>query len=155
MWYLIRELDFNDAHVDLFISKFRKTIDFAGILKENAPDSSRVGDEVEDGEGRLGKLTEDHGDGWAQIDYGEMGGPAPMTELMVKRKGHEVPSPTIVTSGFSIERATLDEGPAVLQWPESLSKDSFDEFEYWIKGVLRRARRKAGLAASPADADAD
>ncbi len=48
--------------------------------------------------------------------------------------------------GMAIERATLDEGPAVLQWPDTLSKESFGELEYWIQGVIRRARRKAGLS---------
>ncbi|WP_254509813.1 hypothetical protein [Anatilimnocola floriformis] len=39
----------------------------------------------------------------------------------------------------------LDEGKVVLLWPDELSKDSFDEFEYWITGLLNRARRKAGI----------
>ena len=40
---------------------------------------------------------------------------------------------------------SFDEGPVVLQWPETMSKESFEEFEYWVKGILRRGRRKAGL----------
>ena len=39
----------------------------------------------------------------------------------------------------------LDEGKVVLLWPDELSKESFDEFEYWITGLLNRARRKAGI----------
>jgi hypothetical protein len=49
--------------------------------------------------------------------------------------------------GMELERKTLDEGAVVLQWPTTLSKDSVDELEHWIQGVLRRARRKAGLPA--------
>ncbi|HUY91538.1 MAG TPA: hypothetical protein VMV10_22550 [Pirellulales bacterium] len=47
----------------------------------------------------------------------------------------------------------LDEGPAVLTWPDELSRESFEEFEYWLKGVIRRARRKAGLAPESQRAD--
>lgn len=47
--------------------------------------------------------------------------------------------------GFAKERKQLDEGAAEIIWPDNLSKDSFHEFEYWLLGCLRRARRKAGL----------
>jgi hypothetical protein len=35
----------------------------------------------------------------------------------------------------------LEEGQAVLQWPEKLSPESFEEFKGWIELVLRRAKR--------------
>lgn len=41
--------------------------------------------------------------------------------------------------GFSIERATFEEGPVVVQLPAKMTKDSIEEFEYWITGVVRRA----------------
>jgi hypothetical protein len=47
--------------------------------------------------------------------------------------------------GMQLDRKTLDEGVVILQWPTTLSQDSVDEFEHWIQGVVRRARRKAGL----------
>lgn len=47
------------------------------------------------------------------------------------------------------EQCTLDEGPVVLTWPPELSKESVAEFEYWLAGIARRARRKAGLPAEP------
>lgn len=47
--------------------------------------------------------------------------------------------------GFALERSTLDEGAVVLQWPDTLSAESVKDFEYWIQGVLRRAKRKAGI----------
>lgn len=37
----------------------------------------------------------------------------------------------------------LDQGKVVLQWPRELSPESLVDFEYWIAGVLQRARRKA------------
>jgi hypothetical protein len=54
-------------------------------------------------------------------------------------------------SGMAEERKTLDEGPAMLSWPDTLSKESVEEFEYWLKGVVRRARRKAGMSPPPPD----
>jgi hypothetical protein len=36
---------------------------------------------------------------------------------------------------------TLDEGQVVLQWPEQLSKESFDDFESWLQLVIRKAKR--------------
>jgi hypothetical protein len=41
----------------------------------------------------------------------------------------------------------LDEGTAVLIWPDELSMESVEALEYWLNGVIRRARRKAGLPA--------
>jgi len=48
--------------------------------------------------------------------------------------------------GFASERCTLDEGPVLLSWPDELTADSVEEFEYWLNGVIKRARRKAGLS---------
>ena len=53
-----------------------------------------------------------------------------------------------ISEECAIERCTLDEGPVVLRWPSELSPESVEELEYWVNGVLRRARRKAGLPPS-------
>lgn len=45
------------------------------------------------------------------------------------------------------ETTNLVEGPVSLRWPKTLSETSVDELEYWLNGVIRRARRKAGLPA--------
>jgi hypothetical protein len=47
--------------------------------------------------------------------------------------------------GIALDRTTLDEGAVRLEWPDTLSKESVEEFEYWLTGVLNRARRKAGM----------
>ena len=46
------------------------------------------------------------------------------------------------------EQTTLAEGVVLLEWPKELSKDSVEEFEYWVNGIIRKARRKAGLPVS-------
>ncbi len=43
------------------------------------------------------------------------------------------------------ERTTLDEGSVLLTMPVNLGPDSVEEFEYWVNGIVRRIRRKAGL----------
>ncbi len=45
------------------------------------------------------------------------------------------------------EITTLDEGAVVLTLPKDLSPESVGEFDYWVQGLLRRMRRKAGLGA--------
>lgn len=46
---------------------------------------------------------------------------------------------------YAKEQFTLDEGPVIIQWPSELSEESVQDLEYWMAGMLRRARRKAGL----------
>jgi len=53
--------------------------------------------------------------------------------------------------GIETDRTNLPEGPVVLQWPATLTEESVDDLDYWLKGVLRRARRKAGLSPDPDD----
>jgi len=40
----------------------------------------------------------------------------------------------------------LDEGNAVLILPKNLSKESYEDLEYWFKGELRKAARKAKVS---------
>lgn len=51
--------------------------------------------------------------------------------------------------GEALDRASLDEGPVVLSWPDTLSKESVEEFEYWVNGLIKRAKRKAGMTKKP------
>jgi hypothetical protein len=43
------------------------------------------------------------------------------------------------------DKASLDEGEVTLLWPETLSRESVEDFEYWVKGIVRRAKRRAGM----------
>ena len=36
---------------------------------------------------------------------------------------------------------TLDEGQVILQWPENLSPESFEDFESWLQLVIRKVKR--------------
>jgi hypothetical protein len=66
----------------------------------------------------------------------------PPANPFFKPKLAEEPSPPV---GVAKEQKTLDEGPAILTWPDNMSKESVEELEYWLQGVIRRAKRKAGL----------
>ena len=45
------------------------------------------------------------------------------------------------------EETHLDEGAVRLYWPDNLSPESVNDFEYWVNGLIRKAKRRAGLTA--------
>ena len=46
---------------------------------------------------------------------------------------------------------TLAEGDAVLQWPATLSEDSFADLKDWLGLMLRKIERQALAVDEPAD----
>jgi hypothetical protein len=44
--------------------------------------------------------------------------------------------------GMKEDVFTLDEGEVVLQWPERLSKESFEDLETWMGLQLRKIKRR-------------
>lgn len=46
-----------------------------------------------------------------------------------------------VTAGRKQDVFSLPEGEIVLEWPEPLSPESYEDFESWLKLVLRKAKR--------------
>lgn len=98
---------------------------------------------------------------WAFVDGSTTG--IPVEELMITESAKSVdsvkaeeksprgtppPNPyaSKTPSGSAQEILMLDEGQVVLQWPTSLSQESAKDLEYWITGVLNRARRRAGIS---------
>jgi hypothetical protein len=51
----------------------------------------------------------------------------------------------VLGPGMKEEKNSLDEGEAVLIWPETLSADSVRDLEYWLTGVLQKAKGRAGI----------
>jgi hypothetical protein len=66
--------------------------------------------------------------------------PNPFFKPPASEAGDQTP-----TANCAKAQTKLDEGTAVLTWPDELSKESVEELEYWLNGIIRRARRKAGL----------
>ena len=98
--------------------------------------------------------------GWLWTDQGTTA--LPMSEVTViavddnRVIGTPPPPPQAVLSFMSYglskakldqfeEKKALDEGEALLIWPRTLSEASVDDMEYWLNGVLRQIKRRAGL----------
>ena len=101
---------------------------------------------------RVRDIREHQGQKWIFVE-GERSG-IPMSQAIIERKGATVPPPippvlperqSELKPGMKEEKNSLDEGEAVLIWPENLSQDSVRDLEYWLQGVLRKARRRAGM----------
>lgn len=56
-----------------------------------------------------------------------------------------------VPEGTIEDKASLDEGEVILRWPETLSADSVADFEYWVNGIIKRAKRRAGVKEKEGD----
>ncbi|HTM54488.1 MAG TPA: hypothetical protein VL175_10695 [Pirellulales bacterium] len=173
--YLVRVYDppFTDAGAGDFIAEIRSTLAYAertgpevdtsenGIDPEPSQREVRVGSFVQwtsQGVDRFPKPLPVVGvDGdWAFLEGSPTG--VPMSELAVV----DVPNPETnlnpptnpfyrpigdeePKAGAALERMTLDEGPVKLEWPSELSPESVAEFEYWLAGLVKRAKRKAGI----------
>jgi hypothetical protein len=92
---------------------------------------------------------------WAFIEGKTTG--VPMSELSLQNPKGDTPQPppnpfykradasSLLGPDEVEEKKIFDEGVATLRWPNKLSKESVDDFEYWVEGILRRLRRNAGL----------
>lgn len=115
----------------------------AGVLKLETPRRVRA-------------VGEYNGQEWVFIEGEETG--IPMTQVIVEEKAGDdpnrlPPTPPILpladeplTTGKRKEVTSLDEGDAILIWPEEISAESYDDFEAWLNGIMRKARRRAGVA---------
>lgn len=56
--------------------------------------------------------------------------------------------PSQKVAGMRQEILSLEEGDAMLQWPENIGKDSIQDVEEWVKFLLKRLRRSLGDGAA-------
>ena len=89
------------------------------------------------------------GKGYVPMSQVSLAEPTSKKSDIVLLKPAEPKAPELPTDGYAKERKQLDEGPAEITWPDKMTKESFEGFEYWLQGCIRRARRKAGLDAAP------
>ncbi|WP_336814031.1 hypothetical protein [Bosea sp. MMO-172] len=109
---------------------------------------------------RVRAIQEHEGKHWFFIEGSETG--FPMEQVILERKDNEAPAGQreelpprlpevkreLVTPnkmGMKEEKNSLDEGEAILILPENLSADSVADLEYWLEGIIRKARRRAGV----------
>ncbi len=97
---------------------------------------------------------------WVFIDGTESG--FPLKQVILEQSApHGTPSdfssppvlpieskPEEQKAGFREDKASLDEGEVIFRWPETLSADSVADLEYWVKGIINRAKRRAGIGES-------
>jgi hypothetical protein len=171
--FLLREREdgvFNKDSVDDFLKRFRETLAFAKIddgttIGEAKDDSNKIvsgsfvrfaDDDIfarrkvagvsDDGEWVFLE-GEPHGVEMSSVEAA-LHAPEPIRTQKMPPKNPAY-SEHRDEPGIETERTNLPDGSVVLQWPTTLTQESVEEFEYWINGVLRRARRKAGLPPDP------
>ena len=55
--------------------------------------------------------------------------------------GAQTPPPLRAAAGARQDTFSLDEGNVVLQWPDKMSQESFEDFEAWMQLQLRKIKR--------------
>jgi hypothetical protein len=126
--YLEREKSFNPKSVADCVSDYKSTLEFAGLLTD---DTTTPAHEESAGE--------EEGKDNATMQAASPNSP---TGLAIQAA---VPKAPLGLPNLVELRTILDEGPVVLYCPDNLSQDSVEELQYWLGGIMRRARRKAGL----------
>lgn len=99
---------------------------------------------------------------WAFVEGGMTG--VAVEELIVVEEPKAKPDPAVKTpprnpffenadtpaKDTAEAKYTLDEGPVLIRWPSKMSPDSYRDFEYFLNGLLNRAKRTAGIEDKPA-----
>lgn len=129
--HLIFEREFHEGSVDAFLRDYKSTIRFAGldrVIIRSETNSDNESDEssatlVDEGSGvQLPPVVH-------QIDGG-----LSTPKIVVKARMSK-------ESEMRQETFTFDEGDVVLQWPATLTPDSFEDFSDWIELVKRKIQR--------------
>lgn len=139
--YLLREREdpkFHPAHVDGFIGQFRSTIAFAGLTEfdkvpHDEAESSDSSTALEHA-GNPRPIPRAPSRRMEEVTDGE--------QSKASRLPQREPSMTTTKSAnFKEDVFTLEEGQVIIQWPEQLSQESFDDFESWLQLVIRKVKR--------------
>lgn len=105
---------------------------------------------------RVRAIREHQGEKWIFIEGSETGVLMSQTTIEQKGAGGHAPGSGLVPPrlpeerqetkpGMQEEKNRLDEGEAVLTWPGNLSAESVRDLEYWLTGILNKAKRRAGI----------
>lgn len=177
--HLIFEREFIETTVDSFIKDYKSTIEYAGLLSdkgselpegeddgsEESNDSIRVGDYVQwESQGAWQfesprKVTGFSQDGvYAFVEDSDTGILVDELEKSDSPPAKpETPAPlkprNEVKPGMQQATFPLSEGDVVLQWPKSLSQDSYEDLKVWVELMLKRAERSVAKPSSDNDQD--
>ena len=120
--YLIRDLKFGDGAVGPLIAEYKATIEFAKV-------------------GSGDKIPEHGGDD----DEGDDVETATLEQNQKAKQKPMLPPP-----GIKEDIYTTSEGDFVLRWPENASEESVQEFEDWVKLMVRKIKRVSSSSSSGA-----
>lgn len=171
--YLVRDLGYNDNVVASLIADYKKAVGYSGLAnakqnEKNGETSSKgpkVGDFVQWAPGGVDQFTvplqviamSPEGD-FAFVRESNTG--LPMTELTVVEPsfGHQTsggksppanphykPQVDPPQENMAKEFTTLAEGSVSLNLPKELCADSVEDLDYWVRGILKKYRRAAGM----------
>lgn len=112
--------------------------DSAGSTEKNSPPAGRMGEFAPESAPPTEEPAPEEGSG------GNAVGRTVNIDQTLPRC--DVEKRVMAVSETKEEKTYLDEGEAKLILPEILSPESVDDLEYWLRGILRKARRRAGLA---------
>lgn len=136
---LIFEHGFNESTVDSFLTNYKKSVKYAGLLTGEA-DSER----------------EDEGDESAEVASApvQSGAPAPSPQPTpaprqeASSQGRGTPAVLAKGVGMRQEVFALAEGDVTIQWPEKMSAESWEDFADWLRILERKIKRT--VSAGPA-----
>jgi hypothetical protein len=140
--FLVAESGYNEGAVDGLWKAYSETIDFAklGLSESYHLNGENAG---EDGSEEANRTNLNRGMSEARS--------AMIPTIYTPQQSAALESASPIQSvvqetvlGRREDKASLDEGEVVLFWPETLSAESVDDLEYWLSGIIRRARRRAG-----------
>lgn len=120
---LVLKGGFSDSGAPIFLKVYDDTIAFAGLAQS---------DKIDDIGG------EDDEDSPLPPPLPPLGG---QVNTNIQSNQSHAPHIRTPVAGVRQDTFTLDEGQAVLQWPERLSADSFEDFESWIQLQLKKIKR--------------
>lgn len=117
--FLVRELKFSDKAVDAFIQEYKATIDFAKLNESDI-------------------ITDGNGAGRGNEAECEMAGLGNQTVAL----------PPTLKAGVKQDRMTLGDCQIIVQRPEHLTEDVFNDLKSMLSLVLRNAKRAISVADS-------
>ena len=130
-FYLLREKTFNEGAIDAFIKDFRASISYAKLDKAPTIEALKQWNTASNTEiESLETINKENCVQQAQVE-------TTPHALAARPMGLAVPS----TGGLRQDTFSLDEGQVMLQFPEKMSSDSFEDFQSWIELQLRKIKR--------------
>jgi len=146
---LVTDMGFNPKAVSDFLVDFRDSLEYAGLLEGNTLKLPEIEQKPEpESESKPDARPWRHS-GFPKNPEAQ---PAVSKPQQVEERpsdsnrttevsGATRPKRTPMQAGMKEDVFTLNEGPIVLQYPDRLSQESFEDFESWLQLIIRKAKR--------------